>query len=200
MTEAQRTLLNNIEMYYKRMCNCCSTAGKKANFEKLIEYYSQDVAFCSIYWEDCRKSNYGAMPYLERIKKRIVPLVLEEETNFQERPATKIPCGKRCGLYFVGQCAFNPYTREERYCLKVGMSTDLNSRMKSYATHSPMCWLIDYREFAPESLKNKETLYHNALKEIAKKVFETEWVEVDRNTYLLASQKGFDFFKNSVDF
>ena len=38
MTETQRTLLNNIEMYYKRMCNCCSTAGKKANFEKLIEY------------------------------------------------------------------------------------------------------------------------------------------------------------------
>ena len=194
MTETQRTLLNNIELYYKRMCNCCSTAGKKANFEKLIEYYSQDVAFCSIYWEDCRKSNYGAMPYLERIKKRVMPLVIEDETKFKELPPKKIPHGKYCGLYFVGQCAFNPYTKEEIYCLKIGMSTDVNARMKSYATHSPMCWLIDFLPCENKGLKNRETLYHNELKQLALKSFDTEWVMVDRKTYLLASQKVFKLF------
>lgn len=196
MTELQKTLLNNIEMYYKRMLRCSSTAGRKNNYEILMSYYEQDVEFCSIYWEDCRQSNHGAMPYLERIKKRTVPRCAE---NFTEKPQAKLSYGKHKGLYFVGQCFFNPYTREEHYCLKIGLSTDLNARMKQYATHTPMCWQIDFLELDNTPLANAETIYHNALKKISKKEFGTEWLEVDRLTYLNACEKGFNLFDISLD-
>lgn len=96
------------------------------------------------------------------------------------------------GLYFIGETHFNPYTREEFYWVKIGMSTKLNRRMKEYDTHNPMLWRIDYKIGSAA----EERIYHQQLgqKAIAKCNHNDEWFLVDRNTYLAMCEKGFSYF------
>lgn len=96
------------------------------------------------------------------------------------------------GLYFIGETHFNPYTHEEFYWVKIGMSTKLNRRMKEYDTHNPMLWRIDYKIGSVA----KEHIYHQRLaqKAIAKCNHNDEWFLVDRNTYLAMCEKGFSYF------
>ena len=96
------------------------------------------------------------------------------------------------GLYFIGETHFNPYTHEEFYWVKIGMSTKLNRRMKEYDTHNPMLWRIDYKIGSAD----EEYIYHQLLgqKAIAKCNHNDEWFLVDRNTYLAMCEKGFSYF------
>lgn len=101
-----------------------------------------------------------------------------------EAPAEK-------GLYFIGETHFNPLTDEKFYWVKIGKAINLKDRMKSYNTHNPMMWRIDFN-----NEYDREEYYHSRLLEIAiaKCNHNEEWFLVDKNTYLAMCEKGFSFF------
>jgi hypothetical protein len=95
------------------------------------------------------------------------------------------------GLYFVGQCFFNPYTDEKYYWVKIGRGIWLDERMSSYDTHTASLWRIDY---SPNY--ENEKFYHNILKSICLNTHShnKEWFRVDRDTYLAMCKQGFRYF------
>lgn len=101
------------------------------------------------------------------------------------------------GLYFIGQTAFNPYTREGYYWVKIGRGANLANRMSNYNTCCPMLYRIDYQLINDEDkCKIAEGYYHDLLakKSIATCNHNNEWFLVDRETYLEMCEKGFSYF------
>ena len=95
------------------------------------------------------------------------------------------------GLYFVGQCVFNPYTDEKFYWVKIGRGANLNSRLNQYNTCTPALWRIGYLEDY-----EAESKYHALLKSLCLNTHShsREWFRVDRETYLEMCDKGFSYF------
>lgn len=120
---------------------------------------------------------------------------------------------KEPGLYLIGNTIFNPMTETQFFLVKIGMSTNIYNRMKSYSTENPMVFHIDYkiiscdgydniprygrRSQISEKVKEIEALYHQAMEKMNFHRFEyaQEWFIVDRETYLEICEKKFDFFK-----
>ena len=100
-------------------------------------------------------------------------------------------------MYLVGNTNFNPFTKEEFYWIKVGKTTDLNKRMRSYATHNPMLWKADYKIVSHEHLNSHEQLCHCILKTYGEQENYSEWYQVSRETYLNICDKGFSFFEEN---
>ena len=133
---------------------------------------------------------------------------------------TENPMGRReaiphCGgLYLVGNTIFNPVTNEQFFMVKIGMSTNIYNRMKTYATSNPMMFHIGYKIVDCDSLnlnsypsykrkaiqsrhiKEFEEQYHKAMEACKFCHFEyaQEWFIVDQKTYLEICEKKFDFF------
>lgn len=103
---------------------------------------------------------------------------------------------REAGLYFIGETHFNPYTKEEFYWVKIGLSTNLAKRMKQYDTHCPMLWRIAFKTNLHKCLEIEEEYYHDRLKEIAVAGcnHNEEWFLVNRETYLEMCDKGFSYF------
>ena len=96
------------------------------------------------------------------------------------------------GLYLIGETHFNPFTDEKFYALKIGKSDrNLSDRMKTYDTHNPMLWRIDYL-----NQPNLEKTYQVMLSKIAiaRCSHNKEWYFVDRDTYLAVCNQGFSYF------
>lgn len=103
----------------------------------------------------------------------------------------------KSGLYLIGYVLMNPFTKEEFYWLKVGVSVDLASRMEQYQVSCPMVWKNSYcyRKNMKHARK-EETMCHNLLEKLCiEKGFRSkEWFRVEREVYLDVCQKGFSFF------
>ena len=69
--------------------------------------------------------------------------------------------------------------------------------MKSYYTHSPSIWKIDFQEVPKSKVDKIEKLYHALLSNIGKNSAEhsKEWYEVSKEDYLTICNEKFDFFK-----
>lgn len=133
------------------------------------------------------------------IKDRFVKKTISVELgkgDFPIPPAT-IPTKKTCGLYLIGTTTFNPYTNKPFFWIKIGKSEDLEKRMKSYYTHSPSIWKIDFQEVPKSKVDKIEKLYHALLSNIGKNSAEhsKEWYEVSKEDYLTICNEKFDFFK-----
>lgn len=102
----------------------------------------------------------------------------------------------KAGLYFIGETHFNPFTKEEFYWVKIGLSTNLSRRMKEYNTCCPMLWRIAFKTDCNRCLENEEGTYHEKLREIAVAIcnHNEEWFMVDRRIYLTMCEKGFAYF------
>lgn len=98
------------------------------------------------------------------------------------------------GLYLMGQCIFNPFTKEEYYLVKVGKSLDLYQRLRQYTTPNPQIFLIDYE--LGEEYYRKEKLYQEIIENFCggKKYYSREWFQVSREIYLKISELKFKFF------
>ena len=132
---------------------------------------------------------------------------------------TENPLGKRAvipqhaGLYLVGNVVLNPITGEVFHLIKIGMSTNLYDRMKTYASSNPMMFHIDYKiidddaDFSKVPTYKRTTLrsrkikpieeqYHKAMEELNFTHFEyaKEWFIVSKETYSEICTKKFDFF------
>lgn len=115
--------------------------------------------------------------------------------SFIEKKEADIPIDTFTGLYLLGQTTFNPFTGQEYYYLKIGMSKDCKTRMKQYKTTNPAVWHIDFLELPFYELRTTEELYHIELKDtFGIDSSTTEWVLVDRYNYLNICQQGFNAF------
>lgn len=104
---------------------------------------------------------------------------------------------KKGGLYLVGSCNFNPISGETFYWIKVGVASNFKKRMSQYRTYNPMLWKNSYYFCDnPRERLFLESKCHEALKKcaIGSLSEDSEWYEVDRETYLKICNKGFSFF------
>ena len=168
-----------MDEYYQRLRKCESTTGKKNNFLKMMEIYNRSEVI---------REKWSLVPighYDNRFKKRKI-------TKKQKKVTIHT-----CGLYMVGSVYMNPYTKEEYYWIKVGKSTDIESRILTYKTHNPMIWVNDTLEVGTEYLDKMEKLCHRQLKLISSEVADNtkEWFLVSRETYLEICEKGWDYFE-----
>jgi len=135
----------------------------------------------------------------DRFRKKEDSVINKEKssTTFEEKSPVEIPKEEKItALYLVGNTNFNPFTKEEFYWIKVGKTTDLYKRMKSYATHNPMLWKADYKIVPNEYLSSNEQICHFILKEYGTQDTNSqEWYQVSREVYLEICTKGFSFFE-----
>ena len=91
------------------------------------------------------------------------------------------------GLYLMGQCIFNPFTKEEYYLVKVGKSLDLYQRLRQYTTPNPQIFLIDY--LLGKEHYEEESFYQSIIETAlgGKKYHSREWFQVSREVYLKIS-------------
>ena len=109
-----------------------------------------------------------------------------------EKPKRDFPSDE--GLYLIGQTTFNPFTNEKFYWLKVGKASDFTKRMKTYSTHNPCIWKIDFMPLDKNTAFVMEISYSSRLKNLMG--LETgehskEWFRVNENDYLDICNKGF---------
>lgn len=133
------------------------------------------------------------------MKKEVHPIVTKPPTNNAPTFYDKLTDLKRdfpatSGLYFVGHTAFNPITNQEYYWVKIGMSTNLQQRLKTYGTYTPSLYIIDYKITSDYACE--ESLYHLLLSQVAlyQNQNSVEWWLVDKETYLQMCYKKFDYF------
>ena len=101
------------------------------------------------------------------------------------------------GLYLLGQVTLNPVTKEERYWIKVGLTTNGYTRLSSYLTHSADIYFIDWCPMDRNKLSNNECACHVQLGEIAL-TNRTEWFKVSKKFYFDICEKGFSKFKMRI--
>ena len=176
------SILELFETYLKQACDYDNFyQPQRTNYlENAIEIYKH----CKIV-----SDKYDYFPEANRYHKRFL---LKGTTRKIFDDGIDYECYDVKGLYFVGETHFNPITDEKFYWVKIGKAKNLKERMRSYNTHNPMLYRIDY-----SADYNKEEWYHNKLAEkaIAKCNHSEEWFLVDRKTYLEMCEKGFKFFE-----
>lgn len=121
----------------------------------------------------------------------------KELTKSRSLEGAGFPEKMKSGLYLIGYVFMNPFTREEFYWLKVGISTDLMRRMEEYVVLCPMVWKNSYcYRKSMKRARREETMCHALLENfcIEKGFRSKEWFRVEREAYLDVCQKGFSFF------
>lgn len=97
------------------------------------------------------------------------------------------------GLYMLGQTTINPITKEERYWIKIGLTTNGNSRLDTYLTHCADVYFIDWLPFISKSeLRKTESACHKILNKIAY-ARRTEWFKVSEDFYFNFCDQGFEY-------
>lgn len=91
------------------------------------------------------------------------------------------------GLYFIGCVGFNPVTENYQYCVKIGKSNDIGSRMKQHSSSNPLL----YHNYAslPMSKQNMNQAERNCHQYLDKLAMgmpcgSNEWWFVDKETYM----------------
>lgn len=124
------------------------------------------------------------------------PSVFENEANPKRREAIA-----EAGLYFISNTIINPITKEEYYLIKVGMSKNLEDRMKGYRSMNPFLYHIDFFYISNKKwVKAYEDMCHHFLNGMGLTKMEgaDEWYLVDKELYFEMCEKGFDFFKRDI--
>ena len=105
---------------------------------------------------------------------------------------------KVSGLYLIGNTYFNPFTEEEFYWVKVGQSTDIAKRLRSYRQHNPMIWVQNILELPIDKLDFAESVCHYELNKVSKEIGKNtrEWFRVSRETYLKICTEEWNYFKS----
>lgn len=139
------------------------------------------------YWKD--RFKFDNDNFNKLINSEFGVITVKKETFDDGVDYDNIPKGK--GLYFLGDCRWNPLMRCPEFWVKIGKTTDMESRMRQYNTCCPVVWHIDYSKDYRD-----EKYYHNRLLNIciATCNHNNEWFMVDEITYLEMCEKGFAYF------
>ena len=123
-------------------------------------------------------------------KENNLPIFYDERTNLKKAPKAE-------GLYFVGHSAFNPENGEVQYWIKIGESSNLYNRLKTYRTCVPSAFVIGFKETSKAGFE--ESRYHYLIEQIAlyRNQNNAEWYMVNRETYLEMCEKSFDYFSKT---
>ena len=103
---------------------------------------------------------------------------------------TDFPC-----LYMIGQTSFE--NREQKYFIKVGKTTNIDKRMKTYKHSNPslelfgLCAVARVRKYLSKSEKE----WHGYFYYFGLRVGKTEWVEVSKDFYEFFKTYGFSQIK-----
>lgn len=145
---------------------------------------------------DQKRGNDIKMTYDEIIKElALIRMNTNRWINENDPMRLASPCNK--GLYLIGNTLFNPHTEEKIYIIKVGTSSNLNNRMRSYRTDNPLLFHIDFI-IADLAL---EPLFHLALYKNGGQFLEgcDEWFKVSEEMYFDICTKGFQFFNGKIN-
>ena len=105
---------------------------------------------------------------------------------------------KANGVYLIGNTLFNPHTNEQYYLVKVGESSNLYNRMKSYRTTNPMVFHIDFLETPHFTMLERQCHVLMFKNGFVLNKDTSEWFLVDRETYLEICEKGFKYFTEKL--
>ena len=185
-------ILSDIEHYYNLLKTCTSTSGRASNGYKIIAIIKENPQVKK-YWEYLPNEFYW-IDRFKKIEKYVQPLY-EAPPIFQDEATNLRTAPECCGLYFIGETHFNPFTDEKFYCVKIGLSNNIKKRMNGYRSCTSMVYPIEFLE--TYDYINLEHYYHNLLNQIAiyRNQNNDEYWFVDKETYLQMCQQGFDYFK-----
>ena len=188
-------ILLEIEKRYSILCSNCSTSTRNRH-GKIIRCLLEEYPETKNYWAYLPNEYFWCNRFrlieIENYpKQKKLPTYVDPLTNLNNAPNIS-------GLYFFGQTVFNPHTHEEHYWVKIGLSGDMPTRMKSYKTDCPMLFVIGYKEIN-ENLDDEEALCQSLIKQVA--LFDNqnndEWFKVDKEIYLEMCEKKFDYFSQT---
>lgn len=152
----------------------------------------ETILFYEKYLPDFINNNYSINLSATRYECRCIKKVNALEKMWE------YPKEDFSGIYLIGQCIFNPYTKEEYYLLKVGESSSVAKRLKQYKTYNPHIFLIDtFKTKKENTAKSLESSCHSILEYFChfNSYENTEWYIVDRDFYLNISKKGLSFLR-----
>lgn len=188
-------ILECFEKYYRRL-KAVQCSSSRSRIGKEMVCMMQDFPEIATYWTYCPDMFLWADRF---IKKEVDPIVTKQPTNniiifYDTLTDLKRDFPATSGLYFVGHTAFNPITNQEYYWVKIGMSTNLQQRLKTYGTYTPSLYTIDYK--ITDNCAYEESVYHFLLSRVAlyQNQNSVEWWLVDKETYLQMCYKKFNYF------
>lgn len=185
--------LNEIDYYYNKMRDCYSSSGRKYNEKKILIIMQAHPEVLSYWYYNPKKSyiveRFGRVQQMREQTQIAIVNHIVYDPSYQAR---NTPSAR--GVYFLGDTAFNPYTGEKQFWVKIGKSADMEVRLKKYDTHSPSIYHIDYLPCPNED--EVECKYHHLLYGVSlgRSERSKEWWLVDEATYLKMSALGFEFF------
>lgn len=182
-------VLLEIERRYKKVCSASATSTRVTHGKVIIALLKEHPE-AQQYWEYLPNEFFW-----ENRFKRVADTIVKIVPTFYDVSTDLSGAPDACGLYFFGNTAYNPATHEIYYWVKIGLSNNLQNRVKSYRTSNPSTFVIGYKETS--DYVYEEHQYHKLLEKVAlyRNQNSTEWWMVDRSTYLEMCEKSFDFFK-----
>lgn len=179
----------------------CQNPNKWHVFACLIGAIESDNELSELY-----EINEKAYHWDKRIVRK--KITLTPQALAPTRPIGQYPNLPKCydtneqefaGLYFVGATYFVPTTMQPIYAVKIGMSSNVGERIRSYGTHNPFIYherdmsLPFYSCYEADEHTCHAFLASLAIQKLEK---DTEWYIVDEKTYffLCEHMKKYDFF------
>lgn len=179
--DSQFAAINYVELQIKKLNKNSgyTTSGRKYAYERAIE------TICDYHLEEFYKIDSSARYYENRLIKK------QGYHEFEQRRPIEA-----CGCYLLGNTAFNPYTGEKFYWIKIGQSGNIKKRMRDYSTCNPTVFKIDCVQFSYEKVLQEEYHYHCRLEAIGTRAKDSkEWFQVSEHDYLEICSKGFYYFE-----
>lgn len=180
-----------------------TTQQRATLFNECLDYYRKHRKTISRFYkyDDQRRGRYTSR--FIAVKAVIVVDVLPEE---EMAPAYEISTGKEipdiAGLYLLGDIKFDPALKIPTYWIKPGLSSQMLNRMRSYDTHNPVVYHLDFIKIEDDYERRcAEIKCHNRMHKFALNRCATneEWFRVSETVYNEIQSKGFNFFFTSVN-
>lgn len=186
--------LKAMDMYYHRLCNCTTTAGRKYNgnamydlleeVPELNKYWKFDGSY--LYWvdkfekianfneEDVVPNDYTIKNYGKGNYKTITDNIFDNYYYYVNHYAKNksniyddginFDLPEKSGCYMIGEITYNPQTKKFLYGIKIGLGSNLKKRIASYKTCGSTPYVCDYLLVPNDDLDYVEKMFHLALK------------------------------------
>ena len=131
-------------------------------------------------------------PYQKKKEKPIIaPINDLTQYNIKLKYGYDYIYSNNSGIYMLAQAVCIPNRINERHFLiKVGMSTHLNDRIKSYKGMNPFAICVDTLELPEHKIREEENKWHNFLRTKFDPIGQ-EWFSVKQDAYISFLEAGF---------